>query len=85
MWRAEQLGGPEHLGWSPDTYRAADSIDAIMANTAITQHMGAKGKPKMPDPTYRPKIKRKDEPEMPAETLDDFDVSGLVAMIGGGN
>lgn len=82
VWRAEQLGGLEHLGWSHDTYRAADQVDAIMANTAITAHMGQRGKPKMPEPVFRPKVKKEQEPI--AQSLDDFDINKLVAMIGAG-
>jgi hypothetical protein len=79
MWRAEQLGGPEHIGWTPDTYRAADMIDAIMANTAVTANIGSRGKPKMPKPISRPKVVKEQVPA--AKELDDNFVSSLVAMI----
>lgn len=84
MWRAKELGGPEHLGWSPDTYKQADLLDAINLNTVITQHHGSKKPPKIPDPTYRPKVKQDEEPEVEkVESLADFNIGALMASIGG--
>lgn len=81
VWRANQLGGPEHLGWTPDTYRLAEQIDATNVNTVITGNVGSKRPPKMPDPAYRPKVK---EAEVkPVESLADFNVMGLMQSVGG--
>lgn len=81
VWRANQLGGPEHLGWTPDTYRQAELIDAMNVNTVITSNVGSKRPPKMPDPAFRPKLK---EPEVKmVESLDDFNIMGLINQIGG--
>lgn len=80
-WRAMQLGGLEHLGWSPDTYRQADLIDAMNVNTVIAGNVGSKRPPKMPEPTYRPKVV---EPEVkPVESLADFNIQALINAIGG--
>lgn len=80
-WRAEQLGGPEHLGWSPDTYMQASIIDATNLNTVISGNVGSKKQPKMPDPVYRPKAK---EPEAKkVESLADFNIHALIQAVGG--
>lgn len=86
LWRAEQLGGPEHLGWTSETYLLADQVDADKAMLAIKTHRG-RGNVKMPDPTYRPKIRedRIKTPEAaPVQSLDDFDINGFLAMMGNG-
>jgi len=80
-WRAKQLGGPEHLGWSPDTYQQASLIDAMNVNTVIAGNMGSKKPAKMPEPSYRPKVK---EPEVKkVESLADFNIHALMASMGG--
>lgn len=83
MWRAEQLGGPEHLGWTPDTYKQADLLDGIMINTAVSGNVGSRKPPKMPDPTYRPKVKEQPKVEK-VESLADFNIHALMAAMGGG-
>lgn len=81
LWRANELGGPEHLGWTPDTYKQADLLDGIMINTAVSGNVGSRKPPKMPEPTYRPKMK---EPEVKkVESLADFNIHALVAAMGG--
>lgn len=79
-WRAAQLGGPEHIGWSNETYLLAEQVDAVKALIAITAHQGKKGKVKFPDPVYRPKVE-KDEETKEELTLDDFDIHGLMAQM----
>jgi hypothetical protein len=81
LWRANQLGGPEHLGWTPDTYQAAAIVDATNVNTVVSGNVGSKKPPKMPEPSYRPKVK---EPEAKkVESLADFNIQGLIAAMGG--
>lgn len=82
-WRANQLGGPEHLGWTPDTYKQADLIDAMNVNTAVAGNMGAKKPPKMPDPSYRPKVVDQQPKEEKVESLADFNIHALIAAMGG--
>lgn len=81
LWRAEQLGGPEHLGWTPDTYQQAMLIDATNINTAVAGNVGSRKPPKMPDPTYRPKAKEPEDKKV--ESLADFNIHALMAAMGG--
>lgn len=84
-WRANKLGGPEHLGWTPDTYNQAALIDAINVNTAISGNVGSKKPPKKPDPAYRPKvIEETDEPEVEkVDSIAEFDINKLMMAMGG--
>lgn len=82
-WRAKQLGGPEHLGWSPDTYRQADLIDAMNINTAVAGNVGSRKPPKMPDPSYRPKVATPEPEAKKVESLADFNIHALMAAMGG--
>lgn len=81
LWRAMQLGGPEHMGWTPDTYRQAELIDAMNINTVITANVGSRKQPDMPEPAYRPSVKQPEE--KPAQSLADFNLVGLISQIGG--
>jgi hypothetical protein len=82
QWRAEQLGGPEHLGWTPDTYKQADLLDAMLVNAAVAGNVGSSKPPKMPQPTYRPKVKK--EPEVQkVESLADFNIHAVMNAMGG--
>lgn len=83
VWRANKLGGPEHLGWTADTYLAADQIDAIRVQTVVAGNVGSRRRPKMPDPVYRPKVKTDEEVLAEAKDLASFDVTRLVKMTGG--
>lgn len=83
LWRAEQLGGPEHVGWSTETYLLADQVDADKAMLAIKGHSG-KGRIKFPDPVYRPPRPDKVVEAPVAKTLDDFDINALLAQMGAG-
>ena len=78
-WRAKQLGGPEHIGWSHETYLLADQVDAVMALYTVQAHKGKKGRIKYPDPVYRPKVDGVVEKQ--AKSLDEFDIHGLMAQI----
>lgn len=80
-WRANQLGGPEHLGWSPDSYQQAALIDAVNVNTVISGNVGSRKPPKMPDPTYRPKVKEAEVKKV--ESLADFNIHALMSAMGG--
>jgi len=84
LWRAMQLGGPEHLGWSAETYKLADLIDAVQINTVITANVGSKKAPEMPEPVYRPSVKEDhdEEIEIPKQSLEEFDISKLMPMEG---
>lgn len=79
MWRAKQLGGSEHIGWSHNTYLLADQVDADKALLAIKTHKG-RGRVKFPDPVYRPKINKTDTVD-PEVNLENFDIHGLMAQI----
>lgn len=79
MWRAKQLGGPEHIGWSHETYLLADQVDAAKVMIAIKTHKG-KGRVKMPDPVHRPKIKKENLTD-PEVTLENFDIHALMAQM----
>lgn len=81
-WRANQLGGPEHLGWTPDTYKLAEQVDATNINTAVSGNMGSKKPPKMPEPSYRPKVAEAPTEEK-VESLADFNIHALIAAMGG--
>ena len=81
MFRAEQLGGVEHLGWSPDTYLAADQVDSTNISIAAIRHMGARGKMKLPEPVYRPKIKTIEDKIEEAGSLLDFPIHALIAQM----
>lgn len=81
LWRAEQLGGPEHLGWTADTYQQASMTDAINVNTVVTGNVGSRKPPKMPEPVYRPKVKKEPEAQK-VESLADFNVQALMQAIG---
>lgn len=83
VWRANKLGGPEHLGWTPDTYLAADQIDAIRVQTVVAGNVGSRRTPRMPDPWPRPKVKTDEEVLAEAKDLTSFDVNRLVKMTGG--
>lgn len=83
VWRANKLGGPEHLGWSADTYLAVDQIDAIRVQTVVAGNVGSRRPPKMPDPSYRPKVISDEEVLAKAESLAEFDVTRLMKMTGG--
>lgn len=80
LWRAHQLGGLEHKGWTPDTYRLAEIIDQVAVNTVAVGNMGSKKKPKLPEPSYRPRIVERDQPE--AGSIEDFDINSLVGRMG---
>lgn len=74
------------MGWSHDSYLLADQVDADKAMLAIKTHRG-KGNVKMPDPTYRPKIREealKTPEAAPVQSLDDFDINGFLMMMGNG-
>lgn len=80
-WRAIQLGGLEHLGWTPDTYKTAELVDSVNVLTVVAGNIGSRKPPKMPDPSYRPKAS---EPEAKkVESLADFNVRALMATMGG--
>lgn len=81
-WRAMQLGGLEHLGWTPDTYKQADLLDATLMQAAITGNIGSKKPAKMPDPTFRPKVKEQPKEEK-VESLADFNIHAMMAAMGG--
>lgn len=80
LYRANQLGGVEHLGWSTDSYLAAEQIDAIMASNALIANQGSKKRPKFPDPVWRPTHKK--EPEV-AKSILDIPVAAMAKAIGG--
>lgn len=83
MWRAMQLGGPEHIGWSVETYKLADLMDAVQINTVISAHVGSKKAPDMPEPVYRPEIKNMPEDvTVPARSLEEFDISKVMPVEG---
>ena len=84
LWRANQLGGPEHLGWDTHAYLMADQIDAIQVNTVVAGNVGASRAPRMPDPVFRPKVISNEEVIAKAESLADFDVNRLAMMTGEG-
>lgn len=75
-----QLGGPEHIGWTHESYLLAQQVDAVKALIAVTAHQGKKGRVKLPEPVYRPKV-AKDEESGSEATLDNFDIHGLMAQI----
>lgn len=77
-----QLGGVEHMEWSRSEYLLADIIDQIAVNTVITGHMGAKGKPKLPEPTYRPDIVTRDDQKV--VEIEDFNVFAMVEEVENG-
>lgn len=81
MFRAEQLGGVEHLGWSPDTYLAADQVDSTNISIAAIRHMGARGSMKLPEPVYRPTVKTLEEKIEEAPSLADFPIHALIAQM----
>jgi hypothetical protein len=85
MWRAMQLGGPEHIGWSVNTYKLADLMDAIQINTVISAHVGSKKAPELPEPVYRPEIKTDNMTEdvsVPTRSLEEFDISKIMPIEG---
>lgn len=56
---AAMRGGDEFLGWGLDQYQNASLIDAINWNTwAVIATGSGKKKPKHPEPTYRPTMKK---------------------------
>lgn len=79
MYRANELGGPEHLGWTPDTYKLAEQVDSTNLSVSAIRHMGAKGKMKIPEPTYRPKVKEIEEKIADSTSLADFPIAALIA------
>lgn len=84
-FRAEQLGGPEHLGWTSDTYKLTELSTALQINTEITRIHGSKAKPKKIEPSWiPPRVKIKNPgvaPELPKLDLATFDVGGLLAEV----
>lgn len=86
LWRANQLGGPEHMGWSVDTYKMADLIDAVQINTVVSANVGSRKQPTMPDPVYRPQMKDTDlvdeKIEQPTRSLEEFDISKIMPIEG---
>ena len=56
MTSALASGGVEHFGWGVDRHMAADTYDALNANTRATGNWGRKGPPKIPN-RPRPKFK----------------------------
>jgi hypothetical protein len=58
---AELRGGSQFRGWDVDRYLLTAIVDAIQANTYMLAKAN-QGKPKMPEPMYRPeKAKPKNE------------------------
>jgi len=74
-YRAEILGGPEHIGWSQDRYLAASTHDAIMALIA-----GLSGTPLGPDDRWpRPTVAESEKAAEVIGTLADFDTGAFLA------
>lgn len=86
VWRAEQLGSLEHIGWSEDSYLLANLIDAVQVNTVVSANLGGNEPPEMPDPIHRPGMENDAEPRVKpmAPSLEDLDIHALARMIGGG-
>lgn len=69
------------MGWSPEVYQQAALLDAINVNTVISANVGSKRPPKMPEPSYRPKVKQPEAEKV--ESLADFNIHALMAAMGG--
>jgi len=74
-FRAELLGGPEHIGWSQDRYLAASTHDLILGLIA-----GLGGTKLGPDDQWpRPAVTKTEEVEEVVGTLADFDTGAFLA------
>lgn len=71
LYRANQLGGPEHFGWGPAEYQLANLSDQVQANTIATIKAAGSKKRMSLDPAYRPPLKRERAPR----SLADVDYS----------
>lgn len=80
LYRARELGGPEHLGWSTDTYLATEQLDATMIGNALLANQGSKKRPKFPDPAYRPKHKKE---VVEVKSIKDLPIQSIVAQMRG--
>lgn len=69
-WRAEQIGGSEHLDFGVLSHQIAALTDAVQWNTSVTAAHGGKRRPRKPASSYRPTVRRKQ-----AKTLMDVDWS----------
>jgi hypothetical protein len=76
-FRAQVMGGFEHLGWTPDTYLAAALYDAMNTNSVITAK-SAGGKARDPEPYPRPDQAAK---SIQVDDIDDFPVDAMQHII----
>ena len=70
------------MGWGPIEYLIAEQTDVAAAQFAVATK--GRGRVKLPDPVYRPPKPDKVVEPVTTQSLDDFDVKGLLAMIGAG-
>jgi hypothetical protein len=86
-FRAQQLGGEDHLGWTADTYKLTELSSGLMVNTEITRVHGSKAKPKKITPSWTPPHVRAakvgEAPVLEKMNLSDFDARGMLAEVNG--
>ena len=59
MWRADALGGEEHMGWGDMYHLITNLQDLLQMNTWATIAVASKKRPPKPKLSYRPKQRSK--------------------------
>jgi hypothetical protein len=52
-------------------------------SAAVAGNVGSRKPPKMPEPTYRPKVKKVEPEVKKVESLADFNIHALMSAMGG--
>ncbi|WP_346843733.1 hypothetical protein [uncultured Rothia sp.] len=71
VWRAEQLGGEEHIGWSVDSYLLAAAVDGIHSQLKSKKLSSS-------ERVERPKVEKKREKFDPNAPVASMNLKSLL-------